>query len=510
MSWRKITSMVAVSAAILSLSQAADAGLFDDLQKMQQQMQQMQGGKMPQAPSGGGNAAGLGGMSTMGGGATGGGICGDAASKETVDCVCRSSWRQGQVNPSKVFKKLPAANIQVLAGDFSIAPDKINTELAQPLTASEQNAEVANLDLYLNAFETGAIAYLYSEFLETTGNKAAYLSILKQVADSNSGFDTKKKALKRDAMQAYGIVLQHFQSRGAKGNTGLKYLEGSMKVGERKDAMIATYQLGHRASFGIGQKRDLTKAVSFMLLSYQNVMDRKNKDMAAQTAIPLSESFITLVNDEFLSLVADPNYKRRQMYLERIQDAQRVQADMMRSLQDAKGRSPQVLAITKAYLRKESEINAKILRAIGQEERATIEEQRVQKFASDMSKDAQKYKDYAYQSTETRQFLKTSLAKVNTLDGKQKEKFSNAMAELALLTIEMDRISRSLLSQFANGQLDMMQINVAAPILTSSRVTCKLYDQLNNVGKKVGAPKAEVKFNASAKNTVINAANNDD
>lgn len=91
----------------LVLAAPANAGLFDDLQKAQQQMQQMQGGKMPQALSGGGNAAGLGGMSTMGGGAAGGGACGDAASKDTVDCVCRSTWREGQVDAAAISKSCP-------------------------------------------------------------------------------------------------------------------------------------------------------------------------------------------------------------------------------------------------------------------------------------------------------------------------------------------------------------------------------------------------------------------
>ena len=499
MGFRKIASIAAVSAAILSLTKAADAGLFDDLQKMQQ----MQGGSMPSASSGGGNAAGLGGMSTMGGGAAGGGACGGAASNDTVDCVCRSTWREGQVNAAAIFKKLPKANIQILKSDFSVAPNKINTLLNQLPNA--QNADVASLELYKNAFESGEIASLFSQFLDTMGKKADYLSILKQAADAKSGFDSSKKAIKRDAQQAYGIMLLYYQSLGANAARGLSYLKEAGK-GDPSKAFIATYQLGHRAYFGIGEQRDLTKAATWMLKSYQAVQDRKNKDMSAQTAIPLSESFIRLVTDEFTSLVTNPGYKRRAQYAELAQSAQQMQADLARSMQNAKGRSPSIAAITKAYLRRESEINAKILRAIGQEERATIEEQRVQKFVDDQSRDAQKYKDYSYTSAETRQFLVSALNKVNALDAGQKQKFSDAMKELALLTIEMDRISRHMIGQFTSGKIDMAQMTVATPVFTSTKVTCKLYDDLNNVGNKLGAPKAPVTFDPNNSKSVVAVA----
>lgn len=502
MGFRKIASIAAVSAAILSLTKAADAGLFDDLQKMQQQMQQMQGGSMPSASSGGGNAAGLGGMSAMGGGAAGGGVCGDAASKDTIDCVCRSTWREGQVNAAAIFKKLPKANIQLLKSDFSVAPNKINTLLNQLPNTNGQSADVASLELYKNAFESGEIASLFSQFLDTMGKKADYLSILKQAADAKSGFDSKKKAIKRDAQQAYGIMLLYYQSLGANAATGLSYLKAAGK-GDPSKAFIATYQLGHRAYFGIGEQQNLTKAATWMLKSYQAVQDRKNKDMSAQTAIPLSESFIRLVTDEFTSLVTNPGYKRRAQYAELAQSAQQMQADLARSMQNAKGRSPGIAAITKAYLRRESEINAKILRAIGQEERATIEEQRVQKFVDDQSRDAQKYKDYSYTSAETRQFLVSALKKVNALDASQKQKFSDAMKELALLTIEMDRISRHMIGQFTSGNIDMAQMTVATPVFTSTKVTCKLYDDLNNVGNKLGAPKAPVTFDPNNSKSVV-------
>ena len=505
MNLRKIVVVTAFFGAVFSLSQTAYAGLFDDLNKMQKELEKLQGGNMPKAPSASGNATGSSGMSGMSSGASGEGMIGDAAAKDTVDAVCRASWREGQVNAASIFKKLPKPNIQVLKSDFSIAPDKINSELNQAPNASEQNADVASLELYKNAFESGEIASLFSQFLNTVGNKADYMSIMKQAADAKSGFDTKKKAIKRDAQQAYGIMLLYYQSRGANASTGMSYLKAASK-GDPRKAFIATYQLGHRAYFGIGEPQDLTKAANWMLKSYEAVENRKNADLRAQTAIPLSEGFIRLVTDEFMGLVSHPAYKRRAQYAELAQAAKSMQNDLAQSMQNAKGRSPSIVAITEAYLARESEINAKILRAIGQEAQATIEEQRVQKFVDDQSKDAEKYNDYSYTSAKTRQFLVSALQNVTSLDAKQKQKFSDAMGELALLTIEMNRITRHMVSQFASGNVDMMQMTVATPVFTSVRVTCNLYDALNNVGTKMGAPKADVVFSSDADDTVINMA----
>ena len=505
MNLRKIVVATVFLGAVFSLSQTAHAGLFDDLNKMQKDLEKLQGGIMPEAPSAGGNTTGFSGMSGMSSDASGGGTSGDAAAKDTVDAVCRASWREGQVNAASIFKKLPKPNIQVLKSDFSIAPDKINSELNQAPNTSEQNADVASLELYENAFESGEIASLFSQFLNTVGSKADYMSIMKQAADAKSGFDTKKKAIKRDAQQAYGIMLLYYQSRGANASTGMSYLKAASK-GDPTKAFIATYQLGHRAYFGIGEAQNLTKAANWMLKSYEAVENRKNADLRAQTAIPLSEGFIRLVTDEFMRLVSHPAYKRRAQYAELAQAAQSMQNDLAQSMQNAKGRSPSIIAITEAYLARESEINAKILRAIGQEAQATIEEQRVQKFVDDQSKDAEKFNDYSYTSTNTLQFLVSALQNVKSLDATQKQKFSDAMGELALLTIEMNRITRHMVSQFASGNVDMMQMTVATPVFTSVKVTCNLYDALNNVGTKMGAPKAEVVFSSDADDTVINMA----
>ena len=506
MNLKKIVVMTAFLGAVFSLSQTAYAGLFDDLNKMQKDLEKLQGGNMPKAPSAGGNSTGFSGMSNMGSSASGGfGGCGDAANADTIDCVCRATVSEGRIDGTKIFKKLPPSNIQVLKSDFSILPNDLNTRLNQTPILSKENADVVNLGLYRNAFETAEIASLFSQFLDTVGKKADYLSILKQVADAKSGFDTKKKALKRDAQQAYGLTLLYYQSLGANANSGMNYMKTAAK-GDPRKSFIATYQLGHRAYFGLGEPRNLSKAANWMLKSYEAVQERKNKDAQANTSVPLTDGFINLVSNEFMSLVSDPSYKRRDQYAELAQAAQQFQAEMAASLKDAKGRSPSIVALTKAFLRRESEINAKIFGAIGQEERATIESQRVQKFIADKSRDAQKYKDYEYSSQETREFLRSSLKNISALDANQKQKFSEAMSELAILAIEMRRIQAGLLGGVLSGNIDIAQMRIAEPILTSIRTTCNTYNDLNDVGTKLGAPKAAVKFDPKNSKSVVEVA----
>ncbi len=49
-----------------------------------------------------------------------------------------------------------------------------------------------------------------------------------------------------------------------------------------------------------------------------------------------------------------------------------------------------------------------------------------------------------------------------------------------------------------------MQMTLAAPVFTSVKVTCKLYDALNDVGTKMGTPKADVVFSSDAEDSVMN------
>ena len=72
MNLRKFAVIAAFSGAAFSMSHIAYAGLFDDLQKMQKDLQNLQSGNIPKAPSTGGNANSSSGMVGMSSGASGG------------------------------------------------------------------------------------------------------------------------------------------------------------------------------------------------------------------------------------------------------------------------------------------------------------------------------------------------------------------------------------------------------------------------------------------------------
>ena len=74
------------------------------------------------------------------------------------------------------------------------------------------------------------------------------------------------------------------------------------------------------------------------------------------------------------------------MYAELIQSARNMQAEMEQSMRDAKGALLE-LKLLLGPISERVRNKCKILRSIGEEDRAAIEEQRLQKFVDDQSKD---------------------------------------------------------------------------------------------------------------------------
>ena len=64
-----------------------------------------------------------------------------------------------------------------------------------------------------------------------------------------------------------------------------------------------------------------------MIKSYEAVQERQKKTDVFESVLTLDPAFVFLVESEFISLVSEPNYKRREMYAALIQ-----QADQMRQV----------------------------------------------------------------------------------------------------------------------------------------------------------------------------------
>ena len=479
-------------AAFVVMSVHAQAGLFDDLQKMQNQMQQLQQGGGVQAPSTGGSGLSLpsGAMSAGQAPSDGMGNCG-GSDKKKLECVCRSTFLEGgQVNKEAVIRKLPKANVALLGGDISGNLQDLNNTLSRPLDETTSNDDVANLSWYKNAFESPEFAAVFAHYLRTT-EKAETLSQIKQVADGKAGFDSKKKAFKRDAQQAYGIILMYYQKIGANASAGLQYLKDAAK-GDPAKAFIATYQLGHRAYKGIGEGRNLTKAATWMLKSYQSVQARDDAAMAGQTLLQLNPAFSSLVKQEFTSLVTDPGYKRRAQYAELAQQASQMRADLEKSVRDAKGQSPALANIERAYLVRLGEVHVGLLKASGNAVKATALEERVLKFKQDRDWSDQDSKDLRVSMPGTDQIMEEVIGGMGEMSAKQDEEFKNSMKDLALLVTDMATISSSMINRFSNGEISMAQMAAYPSVMQSVPENCEMLSVLNGELKKKGKPTAPI------------------
>ena len=183
-----------------------------------------------------------GGTPSLGGMSAAGTSC-SGSDKRTLECICRDTEIEGStVNKAKVLKSLPSPNISLLGSDFSGDLAALNALLDKALDASTAGEDVLSLDWYKNAFESPEFAVVYSHFLKTK-EKADLISQIKQVADKKAGFSPTAKAFKRDAQQAYGVILLYYKGIGANHSAGMKYLKTAAKSNPKK-SFISTYQIG--------------------------------------------------------------------------------------------------------------------------------------------------------------------------------------------------------------------------------------------------------------------------
>lgn len=481
--------------ALFCVSGVANAGLFDDLTKMQNSLQDLQQGGGLKAPSVGGS--GLGGLSIPAGAAAGGqaagagmGNCG-GPDKKKLACVCRSTFMEGaQVNKKAVIDKLPPVNVGLLASDIAADLGSLNNEFKRPLDKTTSSEDVSDLSWYKNAFETGEFAVVFNEFLKATA-KTELLSQIKQVADGKTGFDTKKKAFKRDAQQAYGIILMYYQKFGAKADVGLKYLKDAAK-GDPSKAFIATYQLGHRAFKGIGESRNLNKAATWMLKSFQAVQERDRKAGAGQTVLHLSPAFSSLVQEEFTSLVSDPAYSRRDQYASLMQQAEQMRAGVQNSIQDAKGKAPEFANIERAYLLRLGEVHVGLLKSSNNAAKATALEGRILKFEQDRDWSDEDSNDLRISMPGTDEIIKEVIAGMGTMNAEQTEAFQGSMKELAALVTDMAKIQTSMIQRVTSGEVPMTILAAYPRVSNSVPRNCAALDSLNGELEKAGKPGADI------------------
>ena len=476
-------------AAILFHANAAFAFDLKALQKeMEAAVQQLeQGGGLKLPNQGGGGLPSVGGGMPSIGGATAAGTSCSGPDQKKLECICRDTEIEGStVNKAKVLQNLPSPNISLLGGDFSGDIAALNVVLNKSLDKSTAGEDVLSLDWYKNAFESSEFAVIFSHFLKTT-EKADLVSQIKQVADKKAGFNTTAKAFKRDAQQAYGVILLYYSGIGANKSAGMKYIKAAAKSNPKK-SFISTYQMGHRAYKGIDQQINLSTAANWMLKSYNAVQERQIKTDQFESVLTLDPAFVSLVESEFISLVSEPNYKRREMYASLIQQAEKMRQGMNQAVKDAKGQSPSIAATERAYLIRMGEIHAMLLRSTGNAQKATGLEERVLKFKQDRDWSDQKSKDLRISIPGTDEMIKEVIGGMGAMSEKQDQEFRKSMRALAVLVTDLYKIRGYLIQKAMKGEYSPLELAAAKPLLGSVADSCSMLDKLNNEITKKGKP----------------------
>ena len=474
----------------------ANAAFAFDLKALQKEMeaavQQLDKGGGLKLPNLSGGVPSVGGIPSIGGTPSVSGATVDetgcsGSGQKKVECICTDVQIEGaSVNKARVLKSLPSPNTSILGSDFSGEIAALNVLLNKPLDESTAGQDVLSLDWYKNTFESPEFAVVFSHFLKTT-EKADLISQIKQVADKKAGFDTTAKAFKRDAQQAYGVILLYYQGVGANSSAGMKYLKAAAKSNPTK-SFISTYQMGHRAYKGIDQPINLSTAANWMLKSYNAVQERQNKTDLVESVLTLNPAFVSLVESEFISLVSEPNYKRRELYASLIQKAAQMREGLTQAVKDAKGLSPSVAQTERAYLIRMGEIHGMLLRSTGNAQKATGLEERVLKFKQDRDWSDQKSKDLRISMSGTDEMIKEVIGGMGAMSEKQDQEFRKSMTELAVLVTDLFKIRMNLIQKAARGEYTPLEVVAATPLLNSVAESCLMFNTLNNEITKKGKP----------------------
>ncbi len=298
----------------------ASAGLFDDLNKMKNELdsvaKKLQGGTLniesttqqpasPQVnPS---NDVQV--QSSQSAGTTASNVKSIASGNKTLNFICKP------LSTKSVYAKLGKPNIQVLVKDFG----KSEAEIALMLSKSVRPSApyLISLEQYVMAFDSDEAKQLFSNFVKMPNVRD--LAIMATTKDKG-GFDKKKKIVANDARFAYGLIHKYYESVGANGALGEKLLKEAAK----KDQYGARFIEGLRWARGYGRNANLTNAASWMRPTFEKSQQRDG-DLAQ------------IIENEFLSIVLNPAYENRDLYVDLINSAAEIQQDVQQQLRQNTG-----------------------------------------------------------------------------------------------------------------------------------------------------------------------------
>ncbi len=251
---------------------------------------------------------------------------GSAKDQAFVERLCRP------VTDASVYKKMSKPDFALIEKDFGKSRGDIEFGLKK--YRPQTHPYLIEFEIYKSGFETDEIKEIFSNFARRPNVED--LAVLAGTSRF-SGFDANKKKRAVDAKFAYGLVHSFFVDAGGNETLGGNLIKDAAK----SDQFAARYIEGLRWYKGYGRQVNLTNAANWMLPGYETAQSQEG-DLAR------------IIEDTFLRLVVEPNYQRRDLYLDLIAAAERQRESLEQTLEQNAGSSaigyvlaPKVMELTR-------------------------------------------------------------------------------------------------------------------------------------------------------------------
>ncbi len=245
---------------------------------------------------------------------------GSSKEKAFVERLC------SPLTEASVYKKLSKPDFALIEKDFGKTRDDIEFGLKK--YRPQSHPYLIDFEIYKSGFATDAISEIFSNFARRPNVED--LAVIAATAKFK-GFDANKKKRALDAKFAYGLIHSFFVDAG-----GNEALGGDLiKDAAKSNQFAARYIEGLRWYKGYGRQINLTNAATWMLPAYE-IAQGQDGDLPR------------IIEDTFLRLVVDPNYERRDLYLDLIAEAERQREALEQTLDRNAGSS----SIASVYLPK--------------------------------------------------------------------------------------------------------------------------------------------------------------
>ena len=393
---------------------------------------------------------------------------GSSKEKAFVERLC------SPVTEASVYKKLSKPDFALIEKDFGKTRDDIEFGLKK--YPPQTHPYLIEFEIYKSGFETDSVKEIFSNFARRPNIED--LAVLAATAKFN-GFDANKKRRATDAKFAYGLVHSFFVDAG-----GNEALGGNLiKDAAKSNQFAARYIEGLRWYKGYGRQVNLKNAVTWMLPGYESAQGQEG-DLAR------------IIEDTFLRLVVEPNYDRRDLYLDLIAEAENQRQALEQTLEQNAGSSaigyalaPKVMELTKA--RGEILIDLAALGKAGSE---------VERYKADYNmlinqsnSSVATVKELVVKTEEFEKFLNEQRSSFATLENEGQQKLQGLYGRAEEYVAESWKITASLTASIMfggggfNELLDPKVMYLWGEVTKARPVACELHRTILAYGQRTNA-----------------------